>query len=952
MTKLSLQNLSKKKTIFFIGLSLVLLSVMLIINVGYVCRALTYIPVYLFGVGAYLLFFGITFCGLVLIFRKKFFKIKYVSRFLGIFVIFTGLTTIFSYVHNPEASIAGYKEIFNHGVLFEENYFKIKFINIFTTYKIGGGFFGNAMCSVFLSAGEGFTKFICVTLIIVGILLFFLNEIKHLKFRISNNKTHKEAFYDENNNEINDNAKTNDRFSRIKNSNKRRIAEASIIRTNQDERRLENFGFINQKSQNGNQNLFDGSNITSYSATQKDVVAKNKDFLGYPLKETKFTEDYELNGSLEVAHFNKHGESNKEQLMLDAKGTNNPSLVNNLQTNKALEKATFNRTDFTNTSETNGSETLASINPNEQVMINRMRMTDSPLSSYNEDNLNNSAITSNKNESDAYNPKEEQQPASNVNEPTPDGSCLDLFIRKPASQKIIEEETTNKFVWETPSLEILDNLRTDDLDNENIQVAETRMDIINKFFSSKNIDTQITRYKIGPRVTRFYIPYNNNVSVKMIMSVVPDLEVRVGSNIMFVQCVDVSTSGLDIANVKSTIVPFKTVMEKMPDPKKHPLAIPFGKSIDGEVLFDDFNKFPHLLLAGSTNSGKSNYIHSVICALLMRASPEILKIAIIDPKFIEFSRYNNVPHLLCPIVIDMDKAKPLLDKLAEEMNNRYQAFASCPNGSCTSLDEFNAYRKSIGKSPIPYIICVIDEYADLVDNVKNVDQPVNSIAAKARACGIFLFITTQRPSANILNGTIKSNVPVHIALKTSTTTDSQIILGVGGAEHLLGFGDMLIQDPGLFNGGDLLRCQAAMISKDESNHIIDYLKERYKPEYDEFFLNLDERKPENITDPYGVRDLSYIDEDPIFPDVLKYASLQDYCSAAKLVQRYQMGSTKASKFIARLVEIGALEEALVSNAGHKVIKEYFQEKAMEELNSRTSSTSREQTSFDFENRYK
>jgi S-DNA-T family DNA segregation ATPase FtsK/SpoIIIE len=287
-------------------------------------------------------------------------------------------------------------------------------------------------------------------------------------------------------------------------------------------------------------------------------------------------------------------------------------------------------------------------------------------------------------------------------------------------------------------------------------------------------------------------------------------------------------SGLEVPNAVITTIGFKDVFEELPDRNKKPFNIPFGKNISGKTIFGDYTDFPHMLVAGTTGSGKSVFVHSVITTLIMRNSPDDLKLILIDPKMVEMNKYVDMPHLLCPIIYEAKEAKVAFDKLCEDMDDSY---ATMRNANVTSIKEFNEIAEDIGQEKMPIILVVVDEYADLVEQCKEIQIPVSRISAKARASGIHLLVATQRPSVNVVTGVLKSNLPTHVALKTSNYTDSMTILNEGGAEKLLGKGDMLIQST-VFAGQGLIRIQSPFIKGDEIGNIVNYLKQIYEKNFD------------------------------------------------------------------------------------------------------------------------
>ena len=456
---------------------------------------------------------------------------------------------------------------------------------------------------------------------------------------------------------------------------------------------------------------------------------------------------------------------------------------------------------------------------------------------------------------------------------------------------------------------------------ENKRLNDERINTINNIFDHLKVGAKATGYTVGPSVTRFDIFPNRDVSVSYIEKYVSDLSSRLGGVLArFEKIVQGKTSSaLEIPNQKSTMVGFKESFLDLP--KKKPgadLTVPFGKNIDGINIGANLAKFPHLLVSGSTGSGKSVYVNSLIITLLLRNSPDDLKLLIIDPKEVEFSRYNGIPHLLGPVVSSSTKAKIALDRLAEEMDNRYSFLKEY---DYTDIKDYNEEAEARGLPKLPYIVCIIDEYADLIENDKTISSPVTRISQKARACGIHLVIATQRPSTAVITGTIKSNIPVRVAFMASSGVDSRVMLDQNGAESLVGNGDMLVQCQ-VISRNNLIRAQGSFISSLEIKNVLSKLKETYSPEYDPKFTNLtlmDEFAPSNE----GGGAPSYLDQkntDPIYPKVREYVYSLKYCSISNIQRTFNVGFNRAGKILNQLIKDGIIsaDEGL-SSKGKEVI---------------------------------
>ena len=496
--------------------------------------------------------------------------------------------------------------------------------------------------------------------------------------------------------------------------------------------------------------------------------------------------------------------------------------------------------------------------------------------------------------------------------------------------------------WIQPSTEVLNVYETSEQQALNEKAAEERKELINIAFNDFGVGAHVEDYTIGPSITRFNIKYDHNVSARSVNSMIQDIQIRLsGVSARFESIVEgQSTSGLEIPNVSVTTVSFKDVYEALPDVKKHPLAVAFGKNIKGDVIWADFDEFPHILIAGTTGSGKSIFVNSLIVTLIMRMSPDDLKLVLVDPKKVEMSRYKDMPHLLCPIITDPNDAKALIERLCKEMEDRYALFSD--NGS-TNIKEFNEDAPGLGLEKLPYIVVVLDEYADIVDQCKDISLPIVSLAQKARACGIHLLISTQRPSTNVVTGVIKANLPTHVALMTASSVDSTTIIGEGGAEKLIGKGDMLVQSP-LVSRVGVVRLQGCFIHRTEISRVVGYLKEHYETHYDEKFLNLEEASEQAASDYMQTPEFKEHGntEEERYQSIKEWVMSQDFMSISRIQRECGVGFNRAGRFFLRLQAEGVVGQETEGNRGCRVL---MQDKFGGGSGEDGGVTSDEQTSF-------
>ena len=470
-----------------------------------------------------------------------------------------------------------------------------------------------------------------------------------------------------------------------------------------------------------------------------------------------------------------------------------------------------------------------------------------------------------------------------------------------------------------PAIDLLKDYENNKASQTNNEAALRDLENINNIFQTFNIGAHAIDYVIGPSVTQFAIVYDQGVSFKSVNSIINDLSIRLGGvNARFEPIVyGKPYSGLEIPNQVMSTVGFKEVMEKLPSSEEHPLAVAFGKNIQGEIVHADLCDFPHMLVAGTTGSGKSIFIHSVIMTLIMRNNPSDLRIVLVDPKQVEMTLYRNMPHLLCPIIVEPEQAVVCLNKLVDEMENRYRAFSQ---SQVTNIKEYNKLMKKESKETMPYILAILDEYSDLVDRAKDIARPVISLAQKSRACGIHLIISTQRPSTNVINGVIKGNLPTHVALMTASSVDSITIIGEGGAEKLLGKGDMLVQSP-LVSRTGCVRLQSCFVQNEEINSVVKFLKSTLKTEYDMNYLDLvDHSKDVNVNIPNLNPSDDNKNVDSKYEDVKKAAMAEEYFSISKIQRIFGFGFTRAGRIFNQLQQDGIIASSKDSKGSAKGCK--------------------------------
>lgn len=481
-----------------------------------------------------------------------------------------------------------------------------------------------------------------------------------------------------------------------------------------------------------------------------------------------------------------------------------------------------------------------------------------------------------------------------------------------------EEEKPKFHDYVYPSLSLLSEPQNDDVSMENRIVAENRLNKINELFSQFKIGANAISYTIGPSCTRFNIKMNPGVKVNSLSTIQNEIAIGLGG-IKTVRLELVvegrDTSSFEIGNTKIASVSFKECIQSLSNKtsSKDKLLVPLGKGIEGDVVTVSLDDLPHLLVAGTTGSGKSVFINTVITTLLMRNRPDELKLMLIDPKKIEFSKYNDLPHLLCPVITEGVEGKNALKRLVDEMERRYTLFLTKGKG-CTKLSEFNELADALGYEKLPNIVMVCDEFSDFMSEYgKEIEPLVKRLAQKARACGIYLIICTQRPSVNVITGDIKAVVPSRIALLVPSLIDSRTILDEGGAESLLGNGDMLCRIP---RHNSLVRVQGAYIKSLEIIKICDAIKAQANVDYDPNFTNLIEQNDLGVIQ--GSEDgVNRREKDVLHEQVKKHVIETRIASTSNLQSRFGIGYARADHILNCLQDEGVITRS--GNGNRRIV---------------------------------
>ncbi|EKE92511.1 DNA translocase FtsK [Helicobacter pylori] len=446
------------------------------------------------------------------------------------------------------------------------------------------------------------------------------------------------------------------------------------------------------------------------------------------------------------------------------------------------------------------------------------------------------------------NPKEEEKETQNApsfSPLTPTSAKKPIMVKELSENKEILDgldygEVQKPKDYELPTTQLLNAVCLKETSLDENEIDQKIQDLLSKLRTFK-IDGDIIRTYSGPIVTTFEFRPAPNVKVSRILGLSDDLAMTLCAESIRIQAPikGKDVVGIEIPNSQSQIIYLREILEsELFQKSSSPLTLALGKDIVGNPFITDLKKLPHLLIAGTTGSGKSVGVNAMILSLLYKNPPDQLKLVMIDPKMVEFSIYADIPHLLTPIITDPKKAIGALQSVAKEMERRYSLMSEY---KVKTIDSYNEQAENNGVEAFPYLIVVIDELADLMmTGGKEAEFPIARIAQMGRASGLHLIVATQRPSVDVVTGLIKTNLPSRVSFRVGTKIDSKVILDTDGAQSLLGRGDMLFTPPGT-NG--LVRLHAPFATEDEIKKIVDFIKAQKEVEYDKDFLLEESRMP-------------------------------------------------------------------------------------------------------------
>lgn len=500
-------------------------------------------------------------------------------------------------------------------------------------------------------------------------------------------------------------------------------------------------------------------------------------------------------------------------------------------------------------------------------------------------------------------------------EPKPQAIQQELPLEDDDSEALVMSKVRSSY--KLPSFELLNRDQATD-QSVNIVEAQDKAQLLNAKFQNLNIRGYVKDYIIAPSFTRFQIVTEQDYRIDQLNTFANDLKMAVSAEKISIQTPipGTSFSGIDIPNKHRTMVTLRQVLPTIPQQSSPGdyLRVPLGIDIMGNVRHIDIDKSPHLLIAGATGSGKSACINSMLVSLLMRTYPEHVRLIMIDPKRVEMLAFSQVPHLLCPVITDVQKAEVALRKLTEVMDERYTEFGRY---AVKNIDAYNRVRTQENKPTMPYIIVFIDELADLILTTRDVETYIQRLTQLARASGIHVVVATQRPSVDVITPVIKSNITSRIAFAVATSHDSRTIFNLGGAEDLLGRGDMLLSYNGEIN---MSRIQGAFISDEEVTRITQDLKGKALPEFHPNFLDLNPPQTAELKSSFDADALNESEDERLYRDIREYIVRAGRVSTSMIQRRYSLGHPRASKMIDRLEVEGVITPLISGNQRQVLVK--------------------------------
>ena len=485
---------------------------------------------------------------------------------------------------------------------------------------------------------------------------------------------------------------------------------------------------------------------------------------------------------------------------------------------------------------------------------------------------------------------------TNLNEIIDNSTPIDAS----APKEQLQMETVAEDVYVLPPLSLLEESKNRGKINST-EFIQSNNKILERVFNDFGIVGKVVEVHVGPTVTQYEVELKAGTKVNKVLSINREIALALAAKDVRIQAPipGKSTIGIEIPNPVQADVKLKDILVGLPKKLENSkLVAPLGKDIMGNIQYFEINKAPHLLVAGATGSGKSVCINNFIVSILMRTKPDEVKLILVDPKKVELSVYDGVPHLLRPVVTDPKKASVALQKVVQIMDERYDLFEQTGTKSIGTYNEYVEKQISKGKDmeKMPFLVVIIDELADLMMVCsKEVEESITRITQLARAAGIHLIVATQRPSTDVITGLIKANIPSRLSFAVSSSIDSRTILDMTGAEKLLGKGDMLFLPMG---ENVPIRIQGSYVSDEEIKRVVDFVKRGKKPVYDEKLTDLE--TPSKVNEDFSG------EEDPLYNEIVEFAIKTGRVSASLLQRKYRLGYNRAARIVDLLEERGII----------------------------------------------
>lgn len=515
-----------------------------------------------------------------------------------------------------------------------------------------------------------------------------------------------------------------------------------------------------------------------------------------------------------------------------------------------------------------------------------------------------------------------------------DNMKLDIKEKKPLKIKEEKESPQESYIeppkktdlshYQLPPLSLLSTRSTHNVSKEKSAANKNAARLTN-VLKQFGVNATIENAFIGPTITKYELKLEIGTRVNKILQLQDDIKLALATADIRIEAPIPGKPyvGIEVPNQSAAMVGFKDVLKSLLSNSKYqhnPLVVALGKDVSGKPVFAQLDKMPHLLIAGATGSGKSVCVNTIISSILMRAKPDEVKLILVDPKKVELSIYNGIPHLLAPVVTDPKKAAAVLREVVAEMERRYDLFASVNARNIQGYNEFaKTYNEDHTDEPkeiLPYHVIILDEVADLMMVAsKDVEDCIMRISQMARAAGIHLIVATQRPSTDIITGVIKANIPSRIAFAVSSSIDSRTILDTSGAEKLLGKGDMLFSPMG---SSSPMRVQGCFVSDEEVSAIVHYVSSQQEAVYEDKYVNV-----KSISSTQGSDDFD--EEDEEYEKFREFVIQAQKASTSLLQRKFRIGYNKAARIIDRLEEEGVIGPQLGSKPREVYIRQYHEE---------------------------